>query len=128
MISISLPDNFARLYEHMFSPSHSLLKTIEKYRRCSYNASEAMVSSNDTQVTISITGLSSSLLYPFLGMTSANCVWWNILQDLLMKLHRALFSCSWGCYTINNHVMFYIVLLCRNMRVDLSIQNSYLVS
>ncbi|KAJ8465742.1 hypothetical protein OPV22_028294 [Ensete ventricosum] len=31
----------------MFSPSHSLLKTIEKYRRCSYNASEAMVSSNE---------------------------------------------------------------------------------
>nr|XP_018676550.1 PREDICTED: MADS-box transcription factor 1-like isoform X4 [Musa acuminata subsp. malaccensis] len=38
-----------RLFE--FCSSASLLKTIEKYRRCSYNASEAMVSSNDTQNT-----------------------------------------------------------------------------
>ncbi|THU44502.1 hypothetical protein C4D60_Mb02t08050 [Musa balbisiana] len=38
-----------RLFE--FCSSSSLLKTIEKYRRCSYNASEAMVSSNDTQNT-----------------------------------------------------------------------------
>lgn len=59
-----------------------------------------MVSSNDTQVTISITGLSSSLVYPSVGMTSAYCVWWNILQDMLMKLHKALFACSWGCCTI----------------------------
>ncbi|URD86370.1 hypothetical protein MUK42_27163 [Musa troglodytarum] len=38
-----------RLFE--FCSSSSLLKTIEKYRRCSYNASEAMVSSNETQNT-----------------------------------------------------------------------------
>ncbi|URD86371.1 hypothetical protein MUK42_27163 [Musa troglodytarum] len=37
-----------RLFE--FCSSSSLLKTIEKYRRCSYNASEAMVSSNETQL------------------------------------------------------------------------------
>ncbi|CAL9149535.1 unnamed protein product [Musa hybrid cultivar] len=38
-----------RLFE--FCSSSSLLKTIERYHRCSYNASEAMVSSNETQNT-----------------------------------------------------------------------------
>ncbi|URE30388.1 hypothetical protein MUK42_36607 [Musa troglodytarum] len=37
-----------RLFE--FCSSSSMLKTIERYHRCSYNASEAMVSSNETQV------------------------------------------------------------------------------
>ncbi|URE30390.1 hypothetical protein MUK42_36607 [Musa troglodytarum] len=36
-----------RLFE--FCSSSSMLKTIERYHRCSYNASEAMVSSNETQ-------------------------------------------------------------------------------
>ncbi|URE30389.1 hypothetical protein MUK42_36607 [Musa troglodytarum] len=38
-----------RLFE--FCSSSSMLKTIERYHRCSYNASEAMVSSNETQNT-----------------------------------------------------------------------------
>lgn len=80
-----------------FSTSCSLLKTIERYHRCSYNASEAMVSSNETQVDDSHNH-SSSRTQIFLHVIMPFCVstWHGIWWACIHEVDTTSCGCSWG--------------------------------